>query len=340
MANSAPSLQDRLADPYYYLADFSFSDAIAVFAWATPEHFRTSLLLTVESFPAETLSVVGLDDLLSTPRPEVGAGLRYLFHLPFCGSTFLTRWLETSAIQLRDPVSLYAVFVDNPDGEPFPPFIEPLRSFTLSLAARPFPTAPTVVRAAGSFPEIMVPLCTAEYFAAAVFLFLSLEDYAAQVLKTSKRRADCRALLARSKAGYVLARTERRSEDLPDAELVALSWLYSIEQALAVEAATGRMAALDGARLFQHPRKAARAVCNWYGVDFQAPETQVEAVLASRHAKTGDAYSMAVRRDELEAASSRFGPELDQALAFVRKLDPEDRCRTGLRALEAKLVGV
>lgn len=327
----APALPRKLLDPSYYLVDFSFTESCAVFARAADRDFARSLLLCVDSFDAEVLDVVMLEELLAADVPPVSAGINYLFHAPYTGSTLLTRLLERSVQQVRDPVSLYALFA-TPEPQ-LPAYVETLRKITLALLARRA-DRDVLVRAGGSFPQVISPLVRDASFGRALFLYADPPLWAAQILKSADRAMKTRAALAHRGSDYPVSRIAKTPDALSDAEVVALTWVYMAEQVLdAAEVAPGRIATFTFPDLVGESRRAVRRIAEFFGFDAPAMSALEWTGVERVDAKTGASYSAAEREGEIARAGDRHRIEIDATMACVDRLDPNGRLRSGLEAL-------
>jgi hypothetical protein len=331
------TLQDlgtRLEDPYFFPADFSLSSGYAVLAKASLSAFRNSLLVRAQDYPLSALTAVPTCELIDAVQAPGLARqpIYYLFHLPFSGSTLLTRHMEATSVVIRDPSCLYALFAASPGGDPLPDNIAALRAATLRLLARPFPEGPTLVRTAGSFPEMICPLGSSETFGAAIYLYTGPAEFTAQVLKFPKRRRDLRVLMRYSREDYAITRTGRGVRDLSDGALAGLLWIYTAKTILRrAEAAPGRLWSLTSETVMADPEAAAARISAALDFAYLATPAATRESIAGQHAKTGVAYDRAAQQAEKEAAHVAYAAEIDLALETIGALDGDGSC---LRALE------
>ncbi|MBI1788022.1 MAG: hypothetical protein HYR60_10805, partial [Acidobacteria bacterium] len=168
------SLPQRLRDPYFYLADFDFEEEMMVFALSRRTEFPRSLRLSASDFPLDNLRCVPFERVYREMDwgPQVPS-LNYLLHLPFCGSTLLTRYLEHATLMLRDPVSLNALYFKDEERTKFPASILKLRRATFRLLNRRVEDRATIIRTAGYHPELIPHLVGSPAFRSSVFLYAS-----------------------------------------------------------------------------------------------------------------------------------------------------------------------
>jgi hypothetical protein len=326
-------LKRRLRDPYFYLADFDFETEMMVFAEAHPLHFARSLRVTAADFPPRALRWLPFGRVYKeidwTPqRPSIN----YLFHLPFSGSTLLTRYLERGTFMVRDPVSLHALYLKDGHSTPFPRSIRRLRRATLSLLNRPLRNRPTVVRTGGYHPEISAPLVASPTSRAALFLYLAPEEYLAQVLKSAERRQHARILAGRRRA-YVARKCGARMSKLSDGDVAALSWAFTIEKILDLAAQPGAVRTLDCARLLEDRQRTLAAVCALFGIDADGLGPAHIREVEHRHAKSGKTFGAGERAAAIRQAVASSETEIASGLDLLHGIDPGSRLQTALRRL-------
>jgi hypothetical protein len=330
------SLATRLLDPLFYLVDFDFADEGVVFAQARPEHFTRSLRLNAGDFPLASLRWVPFERVYRHVAAVSGeTSINYLFHLPFCGSSLLTRYLEGSTLMVRDPVSLEALYVKRAR-ERFPRSVVRLRRAALALLSRRAGDRAIVVRTAGYYPEMIDQLVRPPTCRAGLFLYASPDHYFAQVLKSPVRRKQVRLLFSERRA-YVASRAGERLELLSDADVVALSWMFAGEIVLrAASRRPHRLRTLDCAALFTSRASRARAV-EQVGRSFGVEHLRLSAArvraIESRHAKLGKRFDASQRSREARQAAIAHGAEIRSGRALLDRLDPQGKVLAGLRSL-------
>lgn len=310
-------LSAELADACFYLVDFDFEGRAAVFSRARPEWFEGRLRLSAFDLPLESLTSAPLAEVLAAlPSAPSEPGINYLFHLPFCGSTLLTRHLEDDAVLLiRDPASLDAVFRKQP-GHEYPPFIQEVRDLTLACLNRRLGDRTTVVRTAGYYPEMLEPLIQSPTFRSGMLLYCSPEHYLLQVLKSAERRRHVRALMVADPA-FVAQATRQKLDTLTDVSVAALFWVRFAQTALRV--GRGRLRTLDCERLFADPEGSLARVAAVFGLPELRRATQRAEEIRSKHAKTGESFGIGERNATLEEARAAYRSELAAAEEILRQ---------------------
>ncbi len=331
------SLSKQIRDPYFYPVDFDFQEEMMVFAFAEDAAFCRSLRLGAYDFPIENLKWVPFGHVYHETgriRDSQVPSTNYLFHLPFCGSTLLTRFLEDSTLMLRDPVSLDALYFKDDKGTKFPASISRLRDVTLTLLNRRPEDRAIVVRTAGYHPELIEHLVKFRTFRSSLFLFASPRYYFAQVLKSPERRKHARLLFARRKA-YTRAKTGEGLETLTDAAVVALSWIFSVEIVLRLAAGdrTKRHYTLDCEEFLAHRLKTLPRVSAAFGIEHVSLEPGRAREIDSVHAKFGQRFGEAQRRAESRRAEAAHNQEIETGLELINKVDPRGQLLAGLKRL-------
>lgn len=313
-------LSKQLEDPCFYLVDFDFAARMMVFCRGRPEWFAERLRISAFDLPIQSLIWVPFDAVLA--RPSLGPdepSINYCFHLPFCGSSFLTRHLEhESVLLLRDPASLDAVF-RRTAGSPYPPDITRLREVTLALLNRRLGARATVVRTAGYYPKMVSHLVESPTFRSAVFIYSSPEHYLAQILKSHERRRHARLLMT-SRQSFVRERTGERLATLTDAAVAALFWLSAVENIVRIADDDGqrRLRTLDCEVLLAQVETTIPRVCALFGIEgLSLGEAQVRA-LGATHAKTGQSFTLSQREQELTRVGAAHDDEIKAGVELLR----------------------
>lgn len=314
------SLAAALEDPCFFLVDFDFEADTAVFSRAQREWFRDKLRLSAFDFPIESLVALPTRPVLRLlpSEAELSPTINYLFHLPFCGSSFLTRHLEHNdeILLLRDPAALDAVFRTRGSNQ-YPTHIHELRRLTLTCFGRTSEASTPVVRTAGYYPRMIEPLIASPTFRAGLLLYSSPEHYLLQVLKSVERRRHVRLLMV-DELPFVLERTGQPLATLTDVEVAALFWVHHVEMILRV--AGDRLRTLDCERLFADPDDTVASVCRIFGTTSQGPSEQAGR-LRSTHAKTGESFSLEMRERTLAHGLNVHDFELKAAQPILQAAD-------------------
>jgi hypothetical protein len=310
------SLAVQLEDPCFFMVDFDFEERAVVFSRARPEWFHDKLRLSAYDLPLDSLISFPIDLVLDALPLTVSPNINYLFHLPFCGSSFLTRHLETEAVWLlRDPASLDAVFRKRRDCE-YPAFIHQARHIALTCLNRRFADRSTVVRTAGYYPRMVEPLVESQTFRSGILLFSNPEHYLIQVLKSAERRRHVRLLMT-SEICSVTEKMGQGLDTLPDSAVAALFWLHHIETIQRV--ANGRVRSLNCELLFADPERALSLVAGALDIPDLLVTTERARALQSTHAKTGEAFDVERQAGSLDALRSAYRSELRAAEEILER---------------------
>lgn len=323
--------------PQLYPVDFHLPSQTLVVARSRREDFADSLLVRAEDFPLRRLLALNMAEALKGLRGlQPQRSLRYLFHMPFCGNTLLSRHLDASFFVLRDPACLYALHVRVEAAQPWPKPLAAWRTALLALLSQPSPYGNTLVRVAGSYPHMIGPLVRSRSFAGGLYLYARPEVYMAQVLKQAKRRSDARALLLRvPPAQRSWCRRGRLLAPQSDAEVAAAAWWHSAQCALGAMANQRRqpLYTLQAEGVWAAPQAAARQACAALGQPYTALSAASRRELGEVHVKTGATVSARELAREREQARQALREDIAQGLRYLDRLDPHQRV---LQALEAR----
>lgn len=311
------SLEISLRDPNFYLVDLDFKHKMMAFAYSRPTDFTKSSQITAQSFPLSRFRFVSFTEVfneLTEEKPNQGS-LSYIFHLPFSGSTLLSKCLELWSPVLRDPAFLHSLYLPRLAAPKFPDEIERLRSTALQLLSRRFKDRKTIVRTGGYWPVIIRPLVLSSTFHSAIFLYIKPNQYLAQVLKSPSRRKDMRELLAKKK-NYVRQKTGLTIKCLTDADVALLFWALSVENILKNAEEGKEIRMLDYDTFLKNPSYYLTHICAL--LDISADQTRQSAKLAkilARHSKGGETFDYQDRNREIAKLVSIYRDEIASALA-------------------------
>lgn len=314
------TLSQRVSDPLFLLLDFDLDDDLAVFVQASPADLDRCLRLSAFDFPLRDLVAVPIVALNASVTGPLPGSVNFLFHIPFCGSSYLTRHLEGGAAHLlRDPACLDAVFQTNhpQDGVR----LECVRRLTLALLARRFPDMPTIVRTAGYHPSMMARLASSLACGSSLFLYAKPMTFILQVLKDARRCADLRHLM-RTASGTL--GHPALMDDASSAEMAALFWVQAASAALDSGGLGART--LSAEVLFENPDEALLAVAAHFAV---RRDRLQGASGADRglHAKTRALFDPEVELREHNALRQRHADILLRCEALLESLGVDDLMR-------------
>lgn len=271
-------------------------------------------------------------DLLARARtiPDPGAGLGFIFHLGHCGSTLISRLLQTGgAAAYREPQALRQLAeADAEAGEPWDP-VGPERFAALSDALlrawsrRPQDAPAAVVKATSLVSGLAPALMARAPQAPALLLSMGLQPYLAALLAPEAPSAD----LARG-ARVRFARLKRRIGDpgwrlhaLSPGELAAASWLAeALALAEARAAAPERTMMLDFDAFLARPAADLARAAAHFRLGWTADQAEAAAAgpVMSRYAKAPEhGYGAQDRAAILAASAVRNADEIARGRAFA-----------------------
>lgn len=265
-----------------------------------------------------------LDSVLAHPQPSSTSRLDWIFHIGHCGSTLLSRLLQSwPELQvLREPLPLRTLA----DAGAAAGAAREMPGLLLALAAlwsRPLlPRTRTLAKASSSCNALAAPLLATPDQARAVLLDMPLEAYLATVLKSEAALADVAA------AAPGRRRVLAGEDALVDAALAALEpprqcamgWLA--EQVRFRELATGphggSVLRVDFEQLLAEPRDTLATVA----VHLDLPGSKLDTAMASpwwgRYSKARThAYAAQDRLHDLALSRQRHGEAISSAQAWL-----------------------
>ncbi|WP_159864726.1 hypothetical protein [Novosphingobium sp. 9U] len=301
----ALTLADLLASPDHYL--HSFEDQSAVYVPMDRAAYHRSIFLDGRISPAGSGSMkVPLATFGGrVPRP---ADTGWIFHVAHCGSTLLSRALDTAEtnLVLREPLALRQAAVNGDAG-------------VLALAAamvskRYQADLPTVVKA--NVPvNFMLPQLRALYAEApAIFLYLGLRDYLLAILRSDDHRVWLRRVTQQ------LAPHLGDLSGLQDGKRAAALWLGQIRSYAASISQYPNSRSLDAERFFQEPQPVLQAAAALFSIplDDKAIAQIAQGPLFTRYSKNpSQAFDNAARQARSEALLPQLSAEIASAEAWI-----------------------
>lgn len=254
-----------------------------------------------------------------------------IFHIGHCGSTLLSRLLESwpQVQALREPLPLRTLAGLWPDrGQPWSRLSAGEANATLhtlwQALGRPLPPATcTVIKATSSCNGLIAPLLDAGPGTRAVLLDLPLQPYLATLLKSDGSTVDA-ASAADERLRFLQAAGFAQDVALHRLSLpvqCAMGWLA--EQARFSQLAQmhgARVLRLDFERLLAAPHAALQAVAAHFGLGSEGVARAAGADAWTRYSKAPDhGYGPDDRAHDLALAARRFEAPLAEGLAWVRE---------------------
>lgn len=311
------------------------------------------------TFLDQRLNLDGRIQAIWAPLPQLTADAQaggrrqapaaFLFHIGHCGSTLLTRLLgdDPRLLPLREPLSLRGLAESErligADGAPLDRAgWDALRELLLILLTRSYrQDQRAFIKPSSNCNNLIAPVLASQSGHKAIFLYLNLQSYLANLLRPQSRNAlyvfadDRAADLKRFLPGRDI-----RFEGLTPARLGALNWTASMAQLVHVQGDAGfapRVQAVEFEDFLKSPAETLLGLSRFIGAPLE-PD-QVERTLASghmgRYAKDlRFAYTPEVRQADLRQSMEMHRAEIDDA---VRWLADTLAGVPGLSRLEAML---
>ncbi len=292
---------------------------------------------------------IPLDEVLSAHRewrerePSPCKPGRWIFHVGHCGSTLLSRLLDTlpSVLGLREPLSLLALAAaemerDAPLARHAPETIDALLAATTDLLMRGFDPADRAVIKATSTAALLAPrLLHTRTEDRAVLITLPLQRYLAVYLRDPALRAQARAdALPRLATWHqCIGDTSLRLWQLDAAQCIALNWRVDTDRfaRLAADPATAaRVRVVDGERLINDSASQLPDIAHHLelGDGDSTPDTRPSSTLLTTYTKdTRQKFDPLVREAELRRIETTLEPEIHAATEWLAGLAAPDGLR-------------
>ena len=297
------------------------------------------------AFLDQRLNMDGRLQAIWAPLAQVSADARasgrrqtaavFLFHIGHCGSTLLSRLLgeDPRLLPLREPLSLRSLAESERQagsaGAPLDRAAwEALRELLLLLLTRSYGESQRAfIKPSSNCNNLIVPVLGSHPGHKAIFLYLNLRSYLANLLRPQSRNAlyvfaaDRAADLRRLMPGIELS-----FEDLPPARLGALNWTASMAQFAQAQddlQCGPRLRAIEFEDLLRNP---VTHLLELYGfLDTPMDAVQVERLLAGGHMRRYSkdqrfAYTPELREVDLRASLEVHRAEIDDAGAWLADL--------------------
>jgi hypothetical protein len=267
------------------------------------------------------------------PPPALVTPLHFIFHIGHCGSTLLSRLLQSwpRVQSLREPLPLRTLAEARLElGRDNARFSatqwQNVLHTLLALWARPLAGIDvTTLKATSSCNGMIEPILATSLTSRAILLDMPLEPYLATLFKSPDSVRDVAAAAAERRAflGGALQDELPSLDALSLPQLCALGWLA--EQLRFTGLAKGehasRVLRVRFDALLQQPEPTLQRIAAHLG----GPEDAVSAALASpawgRYSKAQDhAYGSADRAFDLDESRRRHAPRIREGLDFVAEL--------------------
>jgi hypothetical protein len=262
-----------------------------------------------------------------------GGRAAFIFHVAFCCSTLLARYLEL----LPDAFVLKEPFIPTQLAElnraPWPSksglTSGEATKLCVRLMARTFDQQDiAIVKLNDQCNAIAGALMASSDAPRAVFLGVELRSFLLAGLKTDQRRAWVRRraeLAAQDVAPSLLADIDPKTLD--DAQACAYLWLANgvLLQKLIAEVGRDRLLVVDGESVSDNPQHVVKEVAEWLGLS--PSESDLRAAIgdqtAGRYSKDpSHEFSREHRQADLAAVYLKFGSEVESGLRWAAEIAP------------------
>ena len=273
------------------------------------------------------------DDARASGRMQTPAG--FLFHIGHCGSTLLTRLLgeEPRLLPLREPLSLRTLaeserLAGTQGASLDRPAWEALRELLLLLLTRTYrQDQRALIKPSSNCNNLMEPMLASHPGHKAVFLYLNLRSYLANVLRPQSRNAlyvfanDRSFDLRRFMPGVSVS-----PDGLAPARLGALNWTASMAQLLHVQddpRFSGRVRSIEFEAFLRAPAASLVELSAFLGAPMEA--AQAEQVLAGDHMQRYAKdprfpYTPELREEDLRNSLQAHAQDIDDAQTWLAGL--------------------
>lgn len=333
----AADLDAIVASPRFYPTELKLTDRPPTisFVEATQDAYRNSSFLDhrMHREPDQKTFVCGARELLDRYRGAPPGDVAFIFHVAFCCSTLLARYLELlpGTFVLKEPFLPTQLAEWNrapwPSGSDF--YSKEAMRLCVHLMARTFkPQDRVIAKLADQCNAIAGALVVASGAPKAVFIGLELRSFLLAGLKTDQRRAWVRRraeLAALDVAPSLLDDTDPKTLD--DAQSCAYLWLANgvLLQKLIIEVGRDRVLVVDGESISDNPDHAVRQTAGWLGLSPSDPDLRIAIgnETASRYSKDpSQEFSREHRQADLAAIYAKFGHEVESGLRWAAEIAP------------------
>jgi hypothetical protein len=258
------------------------------------------------------------------PWPQVEAAMdqelrhdaRWIFHIGHVGSTLVSRLLGEldNVLAVREPRLLRDLALSPPEiRERYIPPVPKLMSRTFAE------TEIACVKATSFASEIAAELVPAG--GRALLMFTTPRNYIASILAGENSVKEMR-MLAASRAQRLAHRVSALGPAHNDAELAAVAWTCEMTALKTAADAIGQTCWADFDFMLANMTVELTRIAAFFGfpVETAQLETIARSPLMGRYSKdVSYEYSPSLRRELIEDAAGHFAPEIDGALAMLRR---------------------
>lgn len=273
-----------------------------------------------------------LTDQHAAERTPAAAG--FIFHVGHCGSTLLSRLLgqNPALLQLREPLSLRALaeharLLDGPDAAITRAGWQALSDLLLQLLARTWREGQqAVIKPSSNCNNLLKPVLASHPGHRAIFLYLNLRAYLANVLRPQSRGA--LHAFSRERAydlKHFMPQAAFTLQDLSPGRLGAVNWATSMAQLLHTQedkALAPRVQAVEFEAFLREPVDMLTELCLFLGkpVTRQAAAEMIDGGHMSRYAKDPQVgYTPELRAEDLAHSMQAYKADIEDAVNWLGK---------------------
>lgn len=326
------SLQDLLENPEWRLCALDPERSEAVFTQVSRQeidewNFADQAFLKQDA-GRKYVSVAMADLQAGMGQAAERPPVHYLFHTSLCGSTLLSRGLNSpgTTLSVREPNSLLQLAQfkrENasmiPTWEPWVPLIDTV----VSLLAKPFQQGEKVIiKPSNSMNNLQCDLLSLESAGASLMLYSGLREFLVSNLKKQEHFARyCSNLWAMLRADF------SNEPDLPvpatDVQRAALCWALQLRAATQLPPSLHKNMRLLNSRIWFTQAEPVLSACRTL-FELSASPGNTQPVL-SEHSKYGGEYS-ALKKDAEDAeVLTRYGDDIEAAETWLSVVLPESQ---------------
>lgn len=306
-----PTTADILHSPDWHL--MGFEGEFAVLAPMTRETYARSAFLDRRAELAGGPIRVPLRPFLDAADDVEIPACGWIFHVAHCGSTLLTRLIETeSRLVLREPPALRQLGLEVASNRRSPDWTRRLRLAALLAARRYDPAIPTVIKANVPVNFIIGELTSLQGSATEVMLHFELEPYLLAILHSPQHR------------GWVDRITSQLAPVLPRfsvgaslAVKAASLWLGQTRQFAELTRSSGAARRLDAELFFADPLAAARRTSKHFASLDGAIAPDAGDLLGHYSKNPARAFSEQDRRKRQAVTRALIEDELNEAKRWL-----------------------
>ncbi len=291
-----------------------------------------------------------LDKVLADARAGGGrqAPANFLFHIGHCGSTLLTQLLgdDPRLLPLREPLSLRSLaeserLTETPGAVVDRGRWEELRALLLLLLGRSYRgDQRALIKPSSNCNNLIAPALGSHPGHKAIFLYLNLRSYLANLLRPQSRNA--LYVFANDRAADLkrfMPHADFAADELPPARLGALNWTASMAQLMHAGSEAHfapRLQAVEFEAFLRNPSAGLMELMHF--LDMPVEEAQVERLLASGHLQRYSkdprfAYTPELREADLRESLRTHAREIDDAQGWLSGVLDQAPGLSGLKGM-------